>query len=87
MKKQQYFMNIQPLCGVYYLCTILAGGGVTLLPAHFVCPHQDSLVSFQKFLTHMESHWQRGHNIFENMRTNYLQVRQKYCPKALISKP
>ena len=34
----------------------------------------------------MESHQQRGHNIFENMRTNYLQVWKKYFPIFLISR-
>lgn len=29
-------MNIQPLCGLCYLYTQLAGGGVTLLTAFFV---------------------------------------------------
>lgn len=67
-------MNIQPLCSVCYLFTILAGGGVTLPPARFVGTHQASLITLQKFLTHVESHQQRGHSIFENMRTNYLQV-------------
>lgn len=38
-------MNIQPLCGVCCLCTILAGGGVTLLPARFVATHQASLIT------------------------------------------
>ncbi|XP_011601683.2 WD repeat- and FYVE domain-containing protein 4 isoform X2 [Takifugu rubripes] len=31
-------------------------------------------VEAQKFLIHMEAHRQRGHSIFENMRTNYLQL-------------
>lgn len=80
-------MNIQPLCSVCYLFTILAGGGVTLPPARFVGTHQASLITLQKFLTHVESNQQRGHSIFENMRTNYLQVWQKlYFPKSLMSR-
>ena len=37
------------------------------------------LISLQKFLSNMESHRQRGHRMFENMRKKHLQVGlQKY---------
>lgn len=43
-------------------------------PLFFICTLQVALVSLQEFLSYMESHRQRGHRMFENMRTNHLQV-------------
>lgn len=45
MKEQQCRYEYTTSCGVCYLCTILAGGGVTLRPAPLVCTHQVSLLS------------------------------------------
>lgn len=44
------------------------------LAPFFICTLQVALVSLQEFLSYMESHRQRGHRMFENMRTNHLQV-------------
>lgn len=50
------------------------GGGDCGPGLFFICNLQVALVSLQEFLSYMESHRQRGHSMFENMRRKHLQV-------------
>lgn len=52
----------------------VGGRAIVALAPFFICTLQVALVSLQEFLSYMESHRQRGHQMFENMRTNHLQV-------------
>lgn len=62
---------------MWCVCIIWARGRAIVLLALFICTHQVTLVTLQEFLSYMESHRQRGHSMFENMRTSHLQVWHK----------